>query len=136
MKSWRNVVVGLLAIVLLVGLAACTTDKPAEETPEDDGEVLETTETASYIEDIGDGKVRVAGVLTYTNLEGGTWAIVDDTVDPAENLAVVSNFADMESKLKALEGKSVIAEGELSQGASIRMAGPEMTVSSIEEAAK
>lgn len=134
-KPWRSILLGMLAIVLVIGLAACNNDTPAEEpTGGDDEEVLETTETAAYIEDIGDGKVKVAGVLTYSDLEGGTWAIVDDSADPAENLAVIANYQGIESKLKDLEGQSVVAEGELQEGASIRMAGPEIVVSSIDAA--
>lgn len=133
-KVWKGFLVGVLAFVLVVGVVACGDGEPAEETNGSDDEVMETTETAAYIEDIGEGKVKVVGVLMYSDLEGGTWAIVDNSMSPAENLAVISNYRTIESQLKELEGKNVIAEGELNEGASIRMAGPEMTVDSIEQA--
>ena len=87
--------------------------------------------------ELAGGRVRALGVLAYRDLEGGFWAVTDAPpglpVSPdARVVAVIANAADLTSvDFKALEGRSVAVEGKLVDGASIRMAGPELEAESV-----
>ncbi|MCL4078004.1 hypothetical protein MX659_00025 [Coriobacteriia bacterium Es71-Z0120] len=84
-----------------------------------------------------DGRVQALGRLARIDLEGGFWAIVEGagTQQGADKVvAVIANADEWERTLEALEGSVVIAVGRRFEGASIRMAGPEVVVESIAEA--
>lgn len=84
----------------------------------------------------GGGRARALGVLDYRELEGGFWAVVDAArerdADSAKVLVVISNAKEFEADVKRLEGQFVEVEGVVVDGISIRQAGPEMDVESIE----
>lgn len=87
---------------------------------------------AAGLYDLPDGTVQAVGTLRYLNLEGGIWAITAN-IDSDDALAVIANANDLENFLKKLKGKTVMAKGMRFDGASIRMAGPEIEVSDIAE---
>jgi len=91
---------------------------------------------AAGLYDLEDGTVQAIGTLTYEDLEGGFWAIVGGT--EAEGtadtiVAVISNSDAFLDQIESLEGKTVIVTGTRFEGATIRMAGPEIVIDSIEE---
>lgn len=61
------------------------------------------------------------------------FALVACAAEPDAVIVVIANGADLESELKPLDGKTVVATGTRAEGVSIRMAGPEMRVEKIEE---
>lgn len=85
--------------------------------------------------ELSDGSWRAIGTLEYRDLEGGTWVVVGGTEaggDLGTVVAVIANPADLGSRLEALKGAVVAATGARLEGASIRMAGPEIKVATIE----
>jgi hypothetical protein len=81
-----------------------------------------------------DGTVQVIGTLEYRDLEGGFWAVVDGTVaQGAEGsmVAVIANADQFSNETASLDGLAVIVTGKRLEGASIRMAGPEVEATSI-----
>lgn len=86
------------------------------------------------LNELEDGTVQAVGILKYSDLEGGFWMITGAPGQPEDKaIAVIANSADFEDQIKALEGKSVLAEGKKLDGASVRMAGPEIEITSIKE---
>lgn len=133
--------VAVIAVFLLMAglvLTGCTTTDsgtPAgpttEPTASDPG--ASSSMLAFGLNELEDGRVQAVGILKYSDLEGGFWQITGVPGDPDESVAVIANSADFEEELKALENKTVIAEGKKLDGASIRMAGPEIEITSIKE---
>lgn len=83
-----------------------------------------------------DGRATAVGVLNYVDLEGGFWRIAQ-TESPAQaadapSVVVIINPGEMEEGLDSFEGRYVRAIGSLYDGASVRMAGQEMIVETIE----
>lgn len=128
------------AFLVLGALAGCTAapapepfpaTPPATEQPPAAGLRL-----APGLYELEDGTAQVMGTLGYRDLEGGFWQITGGTeADGGSDkvIAVIANGADFESQLKALDGKQVFATGTKLEGASIRMAGPEIEMTKIEE---
>ena len=88
--------------------------------------------------ELKDGRTQALGTLVYRDIEGGFWAVVDqasgESLDVASVVAVLVGTEELGVDLAALEGGRVIAEGELSDGVSLRMAGPELVVDDIRQA--
>ena len=131
----------LLAVLLVVSLAGCGSpdDGDADISPEppvsDDG-AAGGTQLAPGLYDLADGTVQAVGTLEWRDLEGGFWVITGGTEaegTTGETVAVIANGADLESTLAPLKGLTVLATGRRFEGASIRMAGPEIIVETIEE---
>jgi hypothetical protein len=85
-----------------------------------------------------DGTALAFGWVVRMDIEGGFWALTD--ADPTAGAAggtvvVLLPGKVAETSIAALAGKYVRATGTQGSDASIRMAGPEMTVDSIEELA-
>lgn len=125
------VAVALMASVALV--AACST--PIDRSPAGGDSAGAIT---PGVFDIGEGKSRVIGVLVHRELEGGFWVIAntDTPVDAvaAENLAVLIPSQDgggTEIRFADYEGRLVQADGVLSVGPDIYMAGPLFEVAQI-----
>jgi hypothetical protein len=117
---------------VLVGCASTAEPEPAVDVPGDAAGLR----LAPGIYDLDDGTVQVIGTLEYRDLEGGLYAIAGGTEadgGPDAVIAVVNNADEFASELEALEGKTVSILGTRFDGASIRMAGPEVIVDSIEE---
>ena len=136
----RWIVITLLLVGL--GLVGCTGQEPS---PDASGQNSSSppadspaggTQLAPGLYDLEDGSVQAVGTLEYSDLEGGFWLITGGTASEGnvgETVAVIANGGDFTSELEALRGKSVIAKGKRLDGASIRMAGPEIEIESIEE---
>lgn len=133
-----RILLGIALAVSLVVLAGCSpsptqpTEKPAA--PAEDP--TSSLRLANGLHELEDGKVIAIGILERSDLEGGFWLIATEETAPSgtpKTAAVIANGSDFEQELKALEGKQVSAEGKKLDGASIRMAGPEIEISSIEE---
>lgn len=91
---------------------------------------------AAGLYDMEDGTVQAVGTLTYKDLEGGFWAIVGGTGAEGNAdtiIAVINDSDEFLDQIESLEGKTVIATGTRFDGATIRMAGPEIVIDSIEE---
>lgn len=133
-----RILVALLALTVVVALGACSS--PVAPEPDDGsstpGDATSGLRLAPGLYDQQDGTVLAIGTLEHRDLEGGFYAIVDSTGATAEAggvVAVVNNPDAFSGKLQSLLGKGVTVTGTRFEGASIRMAGPEIVVTSIEE---
>lgn len=132
-----RMLIALLAAIALVA-TACGRGTPDTGTgPEPSSEPLPSAGSSLSVglHELADGSIVAVGVLRRIDLEGGFWAITDPAdrnTDQARWIVVISNSAELEDELAGLEGALVRASGERFEGASIRMAGPEMMVEAIE----
>ncbi len=131
--------------VLAVSLAACSPSpagvspsRPVETPPasSDSTAPAAGSRLAPGLYELADGSAQAIGVLEYRDVEGGTWVVVGTadlySTKPAEAIAVIANPNEFETQLKQLRGQLVAVTGTKADGASIRMAGPEIKVKSIE----
>ena len=98
------------------------------------GAAAGSTKMAPGLYDLEDGTVQAVGTVEYRDLEGGFWAVIGGTEaegDVGKVVAVVANGDDYAQQLKELQGLSVIVFGTRLDGASTRMAGPEITATSV-----
>lgn len=132
----------VLALALMIALAAVSgcvsdqtdtdVDEPGSEAPSDDG--ASGLRLANGLYDLEDGRVQAIGTLEWIDLEGGFYAVTGRPEGEGEgNIAVIANAAGFEDELERLEGKTVSIIGRRVEGASIRMAGPEIEIETIEE---
>ena len=133
MATRTAILLVLLTVVLLPGCGApehpATTPEPAAA-----GDAAGGTRLAAGLYDLADGTVQAIGTLEWVDLEGGFWAIVGGTQasgDVGTTVAVVANAAKDDPAYVALGGQTVQVNGKRMSGASVRMAGPEIKVSSI-----
>lgn len=135
MRALKTTFVAALALALALVLVACSAGNGDSATPDtgspDVGSPAAGLRLAPGLYDLGDGTVQAVGTLAYTDLEGGFWLIVDGTADD-DTVVVIANGDELDATLKPLEGLSVVATGMRFDGVSIRMAGPEMEVETIE----
>lgn len=129
-----------LALALAVSLAGCaSTPEPepaVEPEPAPASGDAAGLRLAPGLYDQDDGTVMAIGTLEYRDLEGGFWAIVDYTAAAGEAgtvAAVIANGPEFADQLEPLEGAQVTVLGTRLEGASIRMAGPEIEMTSVEE---
>lgn len=131
-------------VALMLALVGCSSSEPATtETPTPPeseaptgGDPAAGLRLAPGYYKLEDGTAQALGRLEYRDIEGGFWAVIDDT--QTENgegkvAAVIANSADFEDELKPLEGKQVFVTGKPAEGSSVRMAGPEITIEKVEE---
>lgn len=142
---FRRRAAGLVLVLVVSGLlvpalVGCGSSDPGEETG---STVPQAPESMGMLAppglyDLEGGRTQALGVLVYRDIEGGFWAVVDavppDSGDEATVIAVLVGAEELGVDLKALEGALVVADGKLADGASSRMAGPELVVDSISEA--
>jgi hypothetical protein len=124
----------ILALSLALVLVGCSpTDEPDVEAPVDDPAA--GIRLAPGLYELEDGSVQAIGTLEWVDLEGGFWAVTDGTAagDEGGNVAVIANGDELDADLSALDGRTVSVIGERFDGASIRMAGPEIIADSVEE---
>lgn len=109
------------------------TEAPAQ--PGDGTDPAAGMRLAAGLYDLDDGTVQGLGTLEYQDLEGGFWALVGapESEGGSGVIAVIANSAELDAELKALEGKTVMITGKKLDGVSVRMAGPEVEVTSFEE---
>lgn len=135
----------LLALSLAVVLAACApADEPETGAPPVEPEVGAPgempggeTRPAPGLYDLGDGTAQAIGTLAWIDLEGGFWAVTDPTTAGSEGtgpttIAVIANGDELDGELRPLEDSMVVLTGERFEGASIRMAGPEIVVETVD----
>lgn len=117
--------------------AAQDPSAPSDEQPiEQPGDASTGSRLAFGLYDLEDGTVQAIGTLEWVDLEGGFWAIKGGTEaegDAGKIVAVIGDVGSLDAELKALEGKTVQVKGTRLEGVSVRMAGPEIAVSSVEE---
>lgn len=137
----HRVLLVVLALVLGMGLTACAPQQqqPGPETPAetpDEAPPSAGIRLAPGLHEMEDGRVQAIGTLVRRDLEGGFWAIEDSSgasQSEGDNVAVIANGDDVNDQLEPLEGRMVSVTGTRFDGASIRMAGPEIVMESIEE---
>lgn len=130
----------LIVLTLAFALVGCATSPETEpgtgSTPPADGGAASGSRLAPGLYDLEDGTAQALGTLEYRDLEGGLWAIIGGTESEGnlgEVVAVVANPDGFADQLEALKGKTVLVTGTRLDGVSVRMAGPEIVVSAIEE---
>lgn len=117
--------------LLALALAACATPGVDKDADSDGGPSDGCVAPGRY--DMEDGTVQAVGTLEYVDLEGGFWAVTDPSAaDGTGIIAVIANSADFAPEIERLASKAVRAMGTSLEGASIRMAGPEIDITSIE----
>jgi hypothetical protein len=124
----------ILALSFALLLVACSpADEPDVDAPGDDPST--GLRLAPGLYDLEDGRVQAVGTLEWVDLEGGFWAVTDGTAagDEGGNVAVIANGDELDDELSALDGRTVSVIGERFDGASIRMAGPEIIAETVEE---
>jgi len=134
-----RLVLAVVIATLPAALAGCgvgATDEPpapsASSTP--GGAPAGGTKMAPGLYDLEDGTVQAVGTVEYRDLEGGFWAVIGGTEaegDVGKIAAVIANGGDYAQQFRELEGLSVIVTGTRLEGASTRMAGPEIEATSV-----
>jgi len=123
-----KLMLSLVVVCALVLVLGCAGDSSVAELPEPG---LSTS---------GDGQAQAVGIFTYVNLEGGFWRIAQTAsstdAEDAPTVVVIANPDALPEAPDAYAGAYVRATGELFDGASVRMAGQEMIVESIEKIAE
>lgn len=133
-----------LATVLALALAGCastpedTTGLEPEPAPQESpaGGAASGSRLAAGLYDMEDGSVQAVGTLERSDLEGGFWVITGGTQaegNVGETVAVIANGDAFAEQLSQLEGRTVLVLGKRLDGASIRMAGPEIEATGVEE---
>jgi hypothetical protein len=124
----------------LAGCGAGAANAPPAATPSPSasgtsgGAPAGSTKMAPGLYDLEDGTVRAVGTVEYRDLEGGFWAIIGGTEaegDVGKVVAVIANGGEYAQQLEGLAGLSVIVDGTRLEGASTRMAGPEIAATRI-----
>lgn len=131
----------ILALALGAALVGCaSTAKPGPDAAPGNGAEPGLTEPggstgmrlANGWYDQADGTVLALGTLEWVELEGGFYALTGSP-EGEGNVAVIANADEFADELEALAGKTVQITGTRFDGASIRMAGPEIVIETIEE---
>lgn len=135
----RQIATAAVIALLALTLGACAGGN-GDDTGGTDGngstDGAGSSRLAAGLYDMEDGTVQAVGTLAYQDLEGGFWAIVGGTGADANTdtiIAVINNSDEFLDQIESLEGKTVLAVGTRFDGATIRMAGPEIVITSIEE---
>jgi hypothetical protein len=136
-----QVVVGAIIVALSAALTGCGTGTTAEPlSPASSASGTPSAGPAGGMKiapglyDLEDGTVQAVGTVEYRDLEGGFWAVIGGTEaegDVGKVVAVIANGGEYAQQLKGLEGLSVIVYGARLDGASTRMAGPEIRATKI-----
>ena len=132
-------VLGVVIATLPVAVTGCGADgadeppaPSASSTP--DGALVGGTKMAPGLYDLEDGTILAVGTVEYRDLEGGFWAVIGGTEsegDVGKVVAVVANGDEFAQQFKELDGLSAIVKGTRLDGASTRMAGPEITATTV-----
>lgn len=122
----------LIVLVLALALTACAGKPGSDEGSLPPSEEPAGLRLANGLYDQEDGTVLALGTLEWVELEGGFYAITGSP-EGGGNIAVIANADDFTDELESLLGKTVSVTGTRFDGASIRMAGPEIIVTAIEE---
>jgi hypothetical protein len=133
----RLAIISCLVILAATMVACAPAQEPPVDTPAPATGDPAGTKLAPGLYDMPDGTVQAIGTLEYRDLEGGFWAVIDGTVaegDEGSVAAVIANADEFSDETQRLNGLAVIVIGNRLDGASIRMAGPEIEAISITKA--
>jgi len=138
-RSTAAALIAAAALTLAVALGACSSGGAGEAaSPLPSGSPSQAppagTRLAPGLYDLADGTVQAVGTAEYRDLEGGFWAVVggtEATGDVGTVVAVLANGDEFAGQLEQLRGLPVIVEGTRLEGASIRMAGPEIEATRV-----
>jgi len=141
----------ILLLTLLMGalVAFASGCAPSPTAPGSDGEQVLPVETpdggsvppsagsqlAPGLNELEDGSAQAVGTLEWRDVEGGFWVITGGTEAEGNvgvTVAVVANGQEFQGQLEPLDGKQVLVTGKTLDGASIRMAGPEIEIDSVQ----
>jgi len=125
----------MLALILVACSAAGTSTATSPSQP-DGSSTNAGSELAPGLFEMEGGTVQAVGTLRWVELEGGFWALIDDSAAGGESgltIAVIANGDELDSELSPLEGQKVRVIGRRFEGASIRMAGPEIIAETVEQ---
>lgn len=114
----------IMTLVTLLVLSACTAAGNGD---------AGGTRLANGLHEQADGTVVALGLLEWVDLEGGFYALTGAPGDDDATIAVIANPDDFATQLAALVGEDVEVHGVLVEGATIRMAGPEVQIDAIRE---
>ena len=151
LARWTTVLLAAAALaavtaVILAGVAACGGAAAPSASPSPAGPASPTgsgqppsgpaegTKLAPGLYDLADGTVRAVGTVEHRDLEGGFWAVVGGTQaegDLGEIVAVLVNGDDYAELFTQNEGLAFIIDGTRADGVSTRMAGPEITATTV-----
>jgi hypothetical protein len=136
----------VLALAVSVALAGCGSadtatpaSSPTAQPTSAPGGGAGGTKLAPGLYDLEDGTVQAVGTVEYRDLEGGFWAVLGGSEaegDAGKVVAVIVNGDEFADQFEEHEGLSFILEGERVDGASTRMAGPEITATKVTVAAE
>jgi hypothetical protein len=138
----RRTIAAYAALAFVLALDGCTPAAPSAQkppsgptaTPSPSGGIAGGTRIANGLYDQPDGTVVAVGTLEWSDLEGGFWAITGAPEAAAGTngiVAVVANVPKDDPAYVKLVGMTVRVIGTRISGASARMAGPEITATSI-----
>ena len=136
------VIAGTALLFFALLISGCTGGDPSAPVPESETPSESVAPPASGLRlapglyELEDGTAQAVGTLEWSELEGGFWLITGGTESEGnvgETVAVIANGSEFERELKPLEGKQIFVTGKKLDGASIRMAGPEIEIDSVEE---
>lgn len=132
----------VLAAAATLALAACggpagqdaASPSPSGSAAAPAGGAAAGTKLAPGLYDLDDGTVQAVGTVEHRDLEGGFWAVIGGTQaegTEGEIVAVITNGDDFAGQFEDGEGLSFVIAGERTDGASTRMAGPEITATTV-----
>ena len=134
----RTVLMLVVTVLVAAGLTGCSGPKPptgGSDVAPPVADPTTSTRLAPGLYDIEGGRVQALGTLEFRDLEGGFWVVVGGTQaegDFGKTVAVIANGDALKQQLDALKGQSVSVLGTRAEGASIRMAGPEIVAETVE----
>lgn len=131
----------VLVLVVSVAAALVACEPQARDTPNGQPQNGETQngdagamQPQRGLMEVEGDRVNAVGELEWIDLEGGFWAVTQGQAaqdEAADVIAVIANWQEYEDQLEPLEGQLVIVTGTRLDGASIRMAGPEIEMESV-----
>lgn len=137
---YTRILAVLLALALGAVLVGCAAEAPDSNGTPDVGAPGDAAggaaglRLANGIYDQEDGSVIALGVLEWVDLEGGFYALTGaPESEGGGTIAVINNAEEFDDELEALLGKTVQVTGVRFDGATIRMAGPEIVIDSVDE---
>lgn len=139
MKRTLPIMLAVATALTVAAVAGCTAAPPVSVAPGGTtgnpaaGGGPGATRIAPGLYDMPDGTVQAVGTLAWRDLEGGFWAVVGGAGGSSDTvLAVLTGAGKDDPAYSALAGQPVMVVGTRVEGASVRMAGPEIQVKSIE----
>lgn len=139
----KLLLIGVLLVALTLTGCAAADDEPADGEPQESEEETVPDETPSLgmvappgIYELPNGDTQALGILTFRDLEGGFWAVVDTAVPEeaatAAIVAVILPDDDIAADMQTYNGQYVSVVGNREDEPNIYQAGPIIEGKSIE----